>query len=163
MALEPITDSHHQAVLELNNQHAAETSELNLSSLSALLDLSFVALQTGDGTDGFLISIGSDAPYDNPNFAWLRARCAAFVYVDRIVVAQHAQGRGLARSFYEALFVEARAKGFSSVVCEVNVDPPNPGSDAFHERMGFEELGQQRLEDRGKTVRYLQKTLTGDA
>lgn len=162
MALNPITDSHHEAVLTLNNQHAAETSELTITSLHELLEQSFVTLQAGAGADGFLISIGGDASYDNPNFAWLRARCEDFVYVDRIVVSPQAQGRGLARSLYQTLFAEALAKGFSSVVCEVNIDPPNPSSDAFHARMGFLELGRQRLEDRGKTVRYLQKKL-GDS
>ena len=33
--------------------------------------------------------------------------------------------------------------------------PPNPASDAFHERLGFVEVGQARLRN-GKFVRYLE-------
>ena len=38
-----------------------------------------------------------------------------------------------------------------------NTDPPNPGSDAFHARLGFHEVGRAFLADRGKSVRYLER------
>jgi predicted GNAT superfamily acetyltransferase len=56
----------------------------------------------------------------------------------------------------------ARAAGYAHVCCEVNIDPPNPGSDAFHANMGFEEIGRAFLPERGKTVRYLMRTLAFD-
>ena len=40
--------------------------------------------------------------------------------------------------------------------CEVNIDPPNPVSDAFHAFFGFVEVGWAFLPDRGKSVRYLE-------
>ena len=39
--------------------------------------------------------------------------------------------------------------------CEVNCDPPNPVSDAFHAALGFREIGRARIVERSKTVRYL--------
>ena len=63
--------------------------------------------------------------------------------------------KGLAARLYDALFDAARAAGHSHVVCEVNSDPPNPGSDAFHFARGFEIVGEAHLDDRGKTVRYM--------
>ncbi len=54
-----------------------------------------------------------------------------------------ARGRGVARALYEAVFADARAAGLPLVCCEVNVEPPNPVSDAFHAALGFETLASQ--------------------
>ncbi len=144
-------------LLELNNTHVAETSYLAEDDWAALTGMAFVA-NCFPGA-AFIIALAQDAPYDNANFNWFRARLSRFVYVDRIVVAVSHQGQGLARRLYLDLFDQARAADQPAVVCEVNVDPPNPGSDAFHDRMGFREVGQATLTT-GKTVRYLQKDLT---
>ena len=58
-----------------------------------------------------------------------------------------------------------RAAGHERVVCEVNADPPNPVSDAFHAALGFAEVGSARLSgtplsSMGKTVRYFSRPLT---
>jgi predicted GNAT superfamily acetyltransferase len=47
------------------------------------------------------------------------------------------------------------------VCCEVNSDPPNPLSDAFHAALGFREVGRAFLPDRGKSVRYLELGVGG--
>lgn len=62
---------------------------------------------------------------------------------------------------YRDLFGTACDAGHSLITCEVNVDPPNPASDAFHAAQGFDEVGRQRLEN-GKTVRYLVHRLAED-
>jgi predicted GNAT superfamily acetyltransferase len=53
-----------------------------------------------------------------------------------------------------------RPSGRSLIVCEVNVEPPNPASDAFHARLGFATVGSATLQDQQKTVRYLSKDVT---
>jgi predicted GNAT superfamily acetyltransferase len=95
------------------------------------------------------------AQYDSPNFLWFRSRYPRFVYVDRIVVASSARGRGLARRLYDDLFKQAIAAGHDRVVCEVNMQPPNPASDAFHAALGFVEVGTATIHDGNRTVRYL--------
>jgi uncharacterized protein len=45
------------------------------------------------------------------------------------------------------------------VVCEVNSDPPNPVSDAFHLAMEFIEVGRAAIRQGSKTVRYLAREL----
>jgi hypothetical protein len=45
------------------------------------------------------------------------------------------------------------------VVCEVNIEPPNPASDKFHRAMGFEEVGQASIHGGTKTVRYFEKMI----
>ena len=81
--------------------------------------------------------------------------------MDRIIVGEAARGRGLARRLYEHLFDLARNEGHDRVGCEVNLNPPNPGSDAFHAKLGFKEVGQAVLYGGAKTVRYMEKPLSG--
>lgn len=147
-------------VLALNNAHAAETSLLDAAGLQQLLDAAF-RVETVGNVDAFLIALDQDAEYGSPNFLWLRARYRRFVYVDRIVTAVDARGRGHGARLYGRLFAQAVAAGHDRVLCEVNLVPANPGSDAFHARLGFEEIGRATLPDGVKTVRYLQRRLAG--
>lgn len=146
-----------EAVLELNNAHAVEFSWLAPLELDALLAEACYARGFGDA-EAFLLAFDQAARYDSPNFLWFRQRYPRFVYIDRIVVAPAARGRGLARKLYVDLFACSAAAGHDLVVCEVNVDPPNPASDAFHATLGFTELGRGMIQ-RGKTVRYLARQL----
>ena len=145
-------------ILALNNAHAVETGPLERGELDRMLKRAFHFAIERDGNDGLLISFDQDADYASPNFLWFKARYPRFVYVDRIIVAAHARGRGLARVFYQELFDRALAAGHERVVCEVNLDPPNPGSLAFHDALGFVSVGEAVLEN-GKTVRYLEKSI----
>lgn len=137
----------------LNTAHAEATSHLSETEWQDLLGLAFHASCVPDAA--FLIALDQDAAYENANFAWFRERYPRFVYIDRVVVSADHQGKGLARALYNDLFRAARAACQDRIVCEVNLDPPNPESDAFHEKMGFAELGTATLTHNGKTVRYL--------
>jgi len=152
------------AMLQLNNEHAQETSLLNLESFNALLGSAFFARGVDRGAKAFLIALAHSASYDNPNFAWFQARFAArqksFVYIDRIIVSHALRGKGIARSMYNELFAAAAEAGIHSVVCEVNIDPPNPASAAFHASMGFTKVGEAAIHGGTKTVGYLEKKLT---
>jgi uncharacterized protein len=146
------------AILALNNAHAQELSWLEAVRLSQLVAHCFLARRIGC-LDAFLLAFDQDAPYESPNFLWFRARYPRFVYIDRIAVAPSARGRGLARQLYCDLFDEARRRDHAYVVREVNLDPPNPGSDAFHAALGFAEVGRASIHNGSKTVRYLHRTL----
>jgi uncharacterized protein len=153
-----LQEGDHEAMLHLNNQHAVETSALSVSSLQALLQCAFrvrvVGTSDGGALDAFCIALDQSATYDNANFRWFAARYERFVYVDRIVVASHARGRGLAQALYADLIQAARTAGHTTIGCEINSDPPNLASDRFHAAFGFAEAGQALLAN-GKTVRYL--------
>jgi predicted GNAT superfamily acetyltransferase len=88
-----------------------------------------------------------------------RRRYRRFVYVDRVVVAPAVRGRGYARLLYADLFDRAGRAGHDIVVCEVNSDPPNPASDAFHAAQGFAEVGRAAIHQGSKTVRYLARAI----
>ena len=144
-------------MLVLNNDHARETSLLDEPGMAGLLNQAFYCRGIDCGAAAFLIALDQDALYDNPNFDWFTQRYESFVYIDRIIVAGAARGKGLARLLYEDLFASAWQAGHSRVVCEVNSDPPNPASDAFHDAMGFHAVGQAILYGGAKKVRYFEK------
>jgi predicted GNAT superfamily acetyltransferase len=154
----PISADLEPAVLALNNAHAVELSWLEPRRLAALLRQAFHARRLG-AVDAFLLALDERASYDSPNYRWFRERHARFVYVDRVVVTPASRGRGYARRLYDDLFRHASAAGHDLIVCEVNSDPPNPASDAFHTALGFAEVGQASVHGGGKTVRYLARRL----
>jgi hypothetical protein len=145
-------------LLALNNAHASELSWLEPAALADLVDQAWLALRIGD-VDAFMLALDQDATYDSPNFNWFRGRYSRFVYVDRVVVAPAARGRGHARRLYDALIRAASEAGHERIVCEVNISPPNPGSDAFHAALGFVEVGSASIHGGAKTVRYLARSL----
>ena len=147
----------HPALLALNNAHATELSLLDADALAALLQLAWHARIVAPA-DGLLIALDQSAAYANPNFAWMAQRFARFVYIDRIVIAAHAQGHGLARQLYDDLIRLARAAAQPRLVCEVNLLPPNPASLALHLQLGFLPIGDALLAN-GKHVQYLEKLL----
>lgn len=142
----------------LNEEHKQETSSLTPERLAALVDMAWYAKAAGN-EGAFLIAFDQSAPYENANFAWMKQRFDRFVYIDRVIVAHTHRRQGLARRLYDDLIREARAGTYPRITCEVNADPPNPQSDAFHARMGFEPVGDLRALSTEKTVRYLALTL----
>lgn len=143
-----------RALLHLNNAHAVELSWLDADRFRHLARHAFVAWRVATA-EALFLAFDQDAVYDSPNFLWFRSRLARFVYVDRVVVAAGSRGRGVARRLYQDLFEAAGRAGHDQVVCEVNSDPPNPGSDAFHALLGFAEMGSGVLPCGRKTVRYM--------
>ncbi|MDQ2704720.1 MAG: GNAT family N-acetyltransferase [Pseudomonadota bacterium] len=156
--IHPITHDLESAILALNNEHAEELSWLEAERLSFLIGEAFYARCIGT-LDAFLLAFDQDASYDSPNFLWFKARYPRFVYVDRIAVGGPARGRGHARRLYHDLFDVAAGNGHDIVVCEVNSDPPNPASDAFHAALGFLEIGHASIHGGRKSVRYFARSL----
>jgi predicted GNAT superfamily acetyltransferase len=138
------------ALLALNNSEAAAVNALTLEALSAQVAASFSARMSADG---FLIAFCETTPAQGPNHAWFLQRGGRFAYIDRIVVAPEARGRGVARALYEDL----AASGLP-LACEVNLDPPNPAGQAFHARLDFLPVGEAVDVRNGKRVQYLMRT-----
>jgi predicted GNAT superfamily acetyltransferase len=149
------------ALTALNNKHARETSLLSEEQFAGMLQMAFYARGFGPAFTpaALLIAFNQQALYENPNFRFFRDRHQRFIYIDRLITASHARRRGLARMLYDDLFLRTVEAGHCVVGCEVNLDPPNPASDAFHASMGFAEVGRALLEN-GKTVRYLERSIT---
>jgi predicted GNAT superfamily acetyltransferase len=155
------TPSDLPALLALNNAHAAELGALSAEALSHLFEISFRA-RTTDDADAFFIALQQGAKYDSQNYRWFAERFTRFAYIDRVVVAAGARKAGVGRALYYDLIEAALHAGHDVLACEVNVEPPNPASDAFHAALGFQEIGRMRLVERGKTVRYFVRPLRED-
>lgn len=121
--------------------------------------LAFYARGINHGATAFLIALDQNAPYLNLNFSSFKEHRESFVYIDRIIVAPSARGQGLTKLLYGDLCGVAWKAGQNHVVCEVNIDPPSPGSDALHLAMGFREVGKAAIYSGTKTVRYYEKIL----
>jgi uncharacterized protein len=146
-------------MLPLNNTHTAETSLLDEASLAALLSMAFYARGIDRGATALLIALEHTACYTNPNFNWFKTHRESFIYVDRVIISSAARGQGLGRALYRDLFAAAKQAGHDRVVCEVNIDPPNPTSEAFHAAMGFIGIGQATIHSGTRTVCYLERAL----
>jgi uncharacterized protein len=158
------TELDYAAILALNRESEHFLSPLNQAKLARLANEAavFQVAVSAGAVAGFLLVFGPKADYDSPNFLWFKSRYDDFLYVDRIVISKAFRGHHLATRFYEQLDAHARDRGFSRVVCEVNIDPPNPASLRFHEKLGFIEVGQQSIpsddkSDHQKIVSLLEK------
>lgn len=145
------------AAVRVNAANVSELSELDHERLQQLVGEAFHASVLGDG-EAFLLAFDETAQYDSPNFRWFQARFSRFVYIDRVVVHEASRGRGYGRRLYRDLMEAAQAAGHSLVACEINVEPPNPASDALHHSWGFQEVGRARLGP-GKSVRYMTRSV----
>lgn len=106
----------------------------------------------------YLVAFSHDAEYDGEEFRWFQQSVAAFLYIDRVAVAANARHTGLGARLYAFVDNFAREQGVTSLVCEVNLQPPNPVSVAFHTKQGFKEIGTLETHD-GRTVSLVQKKL----
>ncbi|MDR7384334.1 GNAT family N-acetyltransferase [Promicromonospora iranensis] len=146
--LRPATDADVSRLVTLNNASIPAVPETPADDMVELLDassLALVAVDPGTPADalGFVVALDGGEDWSGENYAWFEERGLDHLYVDRIVVGEQARGRGIGRLFYDAVFDAARTAGHDVVTCEVNLNPPNPGSLRFHGRLGFEERGQQ--------------------
>jgi uncharacterized protein len=108
---------------------------------------------------GFLILLRPGTAYPSDNYGWFEAKFDNHLYIDRIAVAEFAKGKGVGRAFYDEAARIAVENGDRRLTCEVNEDPPNPQSLAFHERVGFRRLLSRRSRS-GKVVAMFERPLT---
>ena len=137
-------------VLEINNANTPGVSELTFAELESDLNNSLHALAI-DNEQGevcaFCITFDPSAPDAGDNHRWFAERYKSFVYLDRIAIDSNHQNRGLGALLYQAVEQHMlKSADHSLLCCEVNLEPPNPGSLRFHHRIGFTEVGQQSLD-----------------
>ena len=148
--------------LQINNANKPGVSELTLSELETDIKncLHALAIDNEHGeVCAFCITFAPDAPDAGANHQWFAERYKSFVYLDRIAIDSNYQNRGLGALLYQT--VEQRmldSAEHSLLCCEVNIEPPNPGSLRFHKRIGFSEYGMESTAP-GYVVTYLQKRL----
>ena len=137
------------AILILNQESVRFLSPLDLTKLTRLSKepVFFRVAISEEAVAGFILAFLPEANYDSPNFLWFKARYESFVYIDRIVISEEFRGRQLATSLYAELERFAITCGIPRLACEINIDPPNPGSLRFHEKQRFVEVGRQPIHE----------------
>lgn len=142
------------AILSLNLQFEHFLSPLSRARLVHLHRQAAYhrVLHQGGGVAAFLLAFREGAEYDSENYRWFGSRFAAFVYIDRVVVAADRQGRQLGAMLYDDLFRFARDSAVPRVACEFDLDPPNAASSRFHARFGFQQVGTQAVAGGRKRV-----------
>jgi predicted GNAT superfamily acetyltransferase len=157
VTLRPLVAADADALARLNDAAAPAVPITAPADLVRLLELAGLArgLERDGRLVGFVIAMQPAAAYDSENYRYFESRGVDHLSVDRIVIAADERGTGLGAVLYAAVFAAARAQGRREVTCEVNLDPPNPGSLAFHERLGFRSVGTQATKGGAVTVSLL--------
>ncbi len=156
-----VTDADLDEILELNRLAVPAVSDVDRSAMEWFAENAHSFLVAPDGRGGvvgFLIGLaGPGLPYSSLNYQWFCGHYDRFVYVDRVVVSETARDRGLGTEFYDRFVELGRADGHDLLTAEVNLVPPNDGSLRFHDRYGFECVGEQDTEGGSKRVSLLAK------
>jgi uncharacterized protein len=157
----PLVDGDLGAALALNNDSVPAVNPLDVPELARLAGLTVVALaaDVDDAFAGFCLVMPPGVDYASLNYTWFGAHAAelgydSFAYLDRIAVAPAARRAGVGRAFYRHLVDELRGR-VPVLFCEVNLRPRNDVSLAFHEAVGFREVGQQDTDGGAKRVSLL--------
>jgi predicted GNAT superfamily acetyltransferase len=135
------------SILELNAESERFLSPLTVERLEALHRAAAYhkVIEIDDTIAAFLLAFREGAPYDSPNYLWFVERYPKFLYIDRVVVAPDHRGGGFGAMLYDDIAAFAARAGVPWLACEFDIEPPNPASQRFHERMGFHEVGTQAI------------------
>jgi len=142
-----------EAIWTINEEGLPGTGQVSHEELVALLDLASYSIGAFDNGEmlGFVICLPPSTAYRSLNYAWFNQRYDAFLYVDRIAVAEAHRNEGVGSRLYEQVARHAGEQNIP-VAAEVNLEPPNPGSVRFHHRFGFEEVGVLHHEKKAVTM-----------
>ena len=152
-----IQPSDFSKVLEINNSNVPAVGELTLEKLHYLVEHSLHSVVVEYPTVcGFCITFAPNAPYDSVNYQWFQNSYSDFVSLDRIAFDVQAQGKGFGKLLYSYIEQSMSTGVPRPLCCEVNTEPPNPGSLRFHQSIGFEEVGKLSTQP-NKSVCLLRK------
>ena len=164
-----------EAVHAINQAEVPAVGEETAEALGRIASQSCVALtvEVDDGDDGdeaggatpviagFTFVLPPRVDYGSLNYAWFGERYDEFIYLDRVAVVPEYQRRGIGRLIYEEVARRGAEEWPTARVLalEVNLEPRNDASLAFHQSLGFVEVGQ-RAGDDDKVVSMLIKPLS---
>jgi len=157
--IDNIRTEHYLQILKVNAEYVYWLSPLDEARLKWVLERADYAKQI-DNAQAVLFGYPYDVNYpDHINIQYLSQHIENYFYIDRIVIDSASQGKGYGRQLYEDIIRHAREGGYEYLACEVNTKPNNPGSHAFHLKMGFEVLGDEEYPEYESALRYYAKKL----
>ena len=160
--IRPLTPSDYEEILRINAESQPGVAHLDRTELERLVRLQneHVVMEGPKGRlVGYLLAFPSDTPYDGEEFLLLtKTSLSPFIYIDQVAVGAAERRTGAASSLYQATEAAAERRGIRELSCEVNLNPPNPGSLAFHRSKGFNQTSVMETQD-GRTVAVMSKLL----
>ncbi|MBA2079107.1 GNAT family N-acetyltransferase [Rhodanobacter sp. PCA2] len=160
LAIRDVSEHDLDAVLALNNAGGQSIIALDAARLRYFFERAdyFRVAEIDGHLAGFLIALREGGDYESTNYRWFSERYPAFLYIDRIVIANAYRRHGLGRIFYcdVTSYAEVRVP---LLACEVFLEPRDDVVVLFHGTYGFQEVGQQRMAPHGRQVSLLAKEL----
>ncbi|MEQ8523552.1 GNAT family N-acetyltransferase [Gracilimonas sp.] len=138
-------------ILEMNEASLPHVSSVKLSEMEYYLEKAnpFLVIEEKGELAGFIIVLQKGLDYPSLNYTFFCTNYDDFDYVDRIVISEDFRGRKFGTALYEYLSNNSNQK---LITCEVNLQPPNPNSLAFHKSLGFKKVAEQETENGKKRV-----------
>jgi predicted GNAT superfamily acetyltransferase len=144
--IRPLMDGDRAALLRLNGGNSPEVWPLREADLTALLAYEgthLVAVDADENVLGYLLSFPRASGYADAEIQEFRRLISEpFFYICQVVIASEHRRHGIGRALYDALTDLAQRTGVRVLGCDVNTDPPNPVSLAFHQRLGFVQIAE---------------------
>lgn len=152
-------------VLEINQANTPEVGSIDTDRLGFLFDESAIALAATFGAEvvGFVLVLPPGSTYNSVNYQWFANRFDDVMYLDRVAIDSDHRRLGLGRALYSAVFdrIAGDHADMTRLGLEVNVEPPNPGSMAFHRGLGFTEVGRHET-PYGAVVSLMERPIGSD-
>ena len=138
-----------KSIYDLNQVNTPKVGPLeSINHLKKLIELSAYNLlvQDDDEIVGFIICMREGCAYQSENYKFFTKRLKKFLYVDRIAIDINHRREGLGKSIYADIFKLAKIESLP-IALEVNIEPVNQPSLDFHEKLGFDRIGEKKFVD----------------
>lgn len=156
-----VTKGDEDFILALNAASTPGVAEMSAEEYREIVSQAHRVLvaEAGGAPAGFIVLIRPGSTYPSDNYGWFEEQFDNHLYIDRVAVSKAAWGQGVGRALYEESLRIAAALDEKRLTAEVNEDPPNPESMAFHAKLGFRHLLSRTSPRLGKVVAMLERPL----
>ena len=144
-----LNEAQFQSIYDLNQANTPEVGSLeSIQHLKQLIEFSSYNLLVlkEDEIVGYIICMREGSAYGSENYKFFTQRLKKFLYVDRVAIDEHYRRAGLGQAIYENIFSQASNDSLP-IALEVNTQPVNQPSLNFHEKMGFDQVGNKDFDD----------------
>lgn len=155
--IKELTEKHYSSVLEINEQLVHFLSPLTLASLDALCKICTTkkVVEVDGVVAAFILALEQGQPYQSENYAWFEHNLNDYYYVDRLAILPNYHRLGIGSLMHNSVKAYAIEKGIKQIALEIDIQPINEVSLAFHKQLGFKEI-DTLVTNQGKKIVSLQ-------